>query len=164
MRHYPLKGLKKLDDYTFEITLKGEYPQFLFWLAMPFFSPIPWEADLILFSAGMADKNITLSWYPIGTGPFMLTQNNPNRRMVLEKNPNFREDYYPSVGSEEDKKLGYLDNAGKRLPLIDKAILLWKKNLFLVGINFCKAIMIFQRLVQTVLIRQSILISMVMPV
>jgi ABC-type transport system substrate-binding protein len=47
LRNYPLSGLKKLDDSTFEITLKGEYTQFLFWLAMPFFSPIPWEADFI---------------------------------------------------------------------------------------------------------------------
>lgn len=37
LRHYPLKGLKKLDDYSFEITLKGKYTQFLFWLAMSFF-------------------------------------------------------------------------------------------------------------------------------
>lgn len=40
LRDYPLKGLRKIDDYTFEITLKGEYAQFLFWLAMEFFSPI----------------------------------------------------------------------------------------------------------------------------
>ncbi|MBI2786854.1 MAG: peptide ABC transporter substrate-binding protein, partial [Legionella longbeachae] len=71
LRNYPLTGLKKLDDYTFEITLKGEYTQFLYWLAMSFFSPIPWEADLFYSQSGMADKNISLGWYPIGTGPFM---------------------------------------------------------------------------------------------
>lgn len=128
LRHYPLTGLKKIDDYTFEITLKGQYSQFLFWLAMPFFSPVPWEADLFYVQPGMSDKNLSLSWYPIGTGPFMLTKNNPNRSMVLEKNPNFHEEYFPSGGSETDIKRGYLANVGKRLPLIDKAVFTLEKE------------------------------------
>ena len=128
LRRYPLTGLKKLDDYTFEITLKGQYSQFLFWLAMPFFSPLPWEADLFYSQSGMSDKNISLGWYPIGTGPFMLTKNNPNRNMVLEKNPNVHEMYYPTNGAEDDKKLGYLTHAGARLPLIDKAIYTLEKE------------------------------------
>lgn len=126
--HYPLQGLKKLDDYTFEITLKGEYIQFLYWLAMDFFAPIPWEADLFYSQPGMENKNITLGWYPVGTGPFMLIENNPNRRMVLQKNPNFHEDYYPSAGSLGDKQKGYLEQAGKRLPLIDKAVYTLEKE------------------------------------
>ncbi|MBI2785599.1 MAG: peptide ABC transporter substrate-binding protein, partial [Legionella longbeachae] len=53
---------------------------------------------------------------------------NPNRSMVLQKNPNFRETYFPNTGSEADKILGYLANAGKRLPLIDKAIFTLEKE------------------------------------
>ncbi|MCL9682487.1 ABC transporter substrate-binding protein [Legionella maioricensis] len=128
LRNYPLKGIKKLDDYTVEITLKGQYSQFLYWMAMPFFSPVPWEVDLFYSQNGMEDKNITFGWYPIGTGPFMLTENNPNRRMILEKNPNYREVYFPLNASDEDKKTGYFDNAGKRLPLIDKAIFTLEKE------------------------------------
>lgn len=128
LRQYPLAGLKKIDDYTFEITLKGQYVQFLFWLAMPFFSPVPWEADVFYSQPGMSDKNISLGWYPIGTGPFMLTKNNPNRRMVLKKNPNFHEEYFPTNGSEEDRKRGYLDNVGRRLPLIERAVFTLEKE------------------------------------
>ncbi|TAL58769.1 MAG: peptide ABC transporter substrate-binding protein, partial [Legionella sp.] len=128
LRSYPLKGVQKIDDYTFEITLKGQYPQFLFWLAMPFFAPIPWEADLFYSQPGMADKNLSFDWYPIGTGPFMLTQNNPNRKMILEKNPNYREEYYPSSASAEDKKDGFLEFAGRRLPMIDKAVFILEKE------------------------------------
>lgn len=128
LRKYPLKGLKKLDDYSFEITLKGKYIQFLFWLAMSFFSPVPWETDYFYSQPGMLDNNITLSWFPVGTGPFMLVKNNPNRNMVLQKNPNFREEYYPSIGSDEDKRLGYLNNAGKRIPFIEKAIFTLEKE------------------------------------
>lgn len=76
----------------------------------------------------MADKNITLGWYPVGTGPFMSTKNNPTRRMVLEKNSNFRVVYPPVAGTDEDRQSGYLDNAGKRLPLIDKALFTLEKE------------------------------------
>ncbi|HAT6935115.1 TPA: peptide ABC transporter substrate-binding protein [Legionella pneumophila] len=128
LRKYPLKGVKKLDDYTFEITLKGQYTQFLFWLAMPFFAPVPWEADLFYSQKDMDDKNLSFGWYPIGTGPFMLTENNPNRSMILEKNPNFREVYFPVNGSDADRRAGYLTNQGRRLPLIDKAVYTLEKE------------------------------------
>lgn len=128
LRCYPLSGLKKLDNYTFEIILKGQYSQFLFWLAMPFFSPVPWEADVFYSQPGMSDKNLTLGWYPIGTGPFMLTKNNPNHSMVLEKNPNFHVQFFPETGSSKDIQAGYLHHAGQRLPLIDKAVFTLEKE------------------------------------
>ncbi|MFT6834248.1 MAG: oligopeptide transport system substrate-binding protein, partial [Francisellaceae bacterium] len=43
LREFNLEGVKLLSEYTYEITIKGKYPQFLYWLAMPFFSPMPWE-------------------------------------------------------------------------------------------------------------------------
>jgi ABC-type transport system substrate-binding protein len=36
---HPLPGVEKVDDYTFRVILKKKYPQFVYWLAMPFFSP-----------------------------------------------------------------------------------------------------------------------------
>ncbi len=125
LRRYPLKGVKKINDYTFEITLKGQYTQFLFWLAMPFFAPVPWEADLFYSQQDMDDKNLTFGWYPIGTGPFMLQENNPNRQMVLVKNPNYREVYFPEapVGYQQDPS-----HLQQRLPLIDKAVYVLEKE------------------------------------
>ena len=43
---YPLAGAEVVDRYTYRISIKGKYPQFIYWLAMPFFSPIPWEAEV----------------------------------------------------------------------------------------------------------------------
>lgn len=128
LRAYPMSGLRKINDYRYEITLKGQYQQFLFWLAMPFFSPVPWEADRFYSQAGMDDKNLTLDWYPVGTGPFMLSENNPNRRMVLDKNPNFRNELFPDSSNAHDRDAGYTANAGKPLPLIDKAIYVLEKE------------------------------------
>lgn len=128
LREYALEGLKKIDQYTFEITLKGEYPQFLFWLSMPFFSPIPWEADKFYSQRGMSDKNLSFDWYPIGTGPFMLKENNPNKRMVLSKNPNFRQEFFPTNFTDEDRQSGYVHDTGKVLPLIDEAVFTLEKE------------------------------------
>ena len=119
---HDLAGVKVIDDYTFEITLKEKYPQFRYWLSMSFFAPMPWEADYFYSQPGMEDKNITLDWYPVGTGPFMLTENNPNRRMVLVRNPNFRGEPYPEKGGAGDAKEGLLNDAGKSMPFIYKAI------------------------------------------
>jgi len=122
LNDYKLLGVSLVDKYTFEIVLKEKYPQFLYWLSMSFFSPMPWEADLFYSQEGLAEKNISLDWYPLGTGPFMLTENNPNRRMVLERNPNFRDELYPVDGEQADLNNGLLNDAGKKMPFIDKAI------------------------------------------
>ena len=76
----------------------------------------------------MKERNLTLDWYPVGTGPFMLTDNNPNRRMVLERNPNFRGETYPSEGEPGDAERGLLDDAGKPLPLLDQAVFSLEKE------------------------------------
>ncbi|GJM04594.1 MAG: ABC transporter substrate-binding protein [marine bacterium B5-7] len=122
LNEYELPGARVIDDTTFEITLKQKYPQFLYWLSMSFFAPMPWEADYFYSQEGMTDKNITLDWYPVGTGPFMLSENNPNLRMVLERNPNFRGETFPTEGESGDQESGLLDDAGKKMPFIDKAI------------------------------------------
>ncbi|AKH22122.1 peptide ABC transporter substrate-binding protein [Sedimenticola thiotaurini] len=122
LRTRPMAGVTQLDRYRFKIRLHGKYPQFTYWLAMTFFAPMPWEADLFYSQPGLDRRNINLNWYPIGTGPFMLTENNPNLRMVLSRNPNFHGESYPSEGEPEDHDNGMLADAGKPLPLVDKAV------------------------------------------
>ncbi|HSN24276.1 MAG TPA: ABC transporter substrate-binding protein, partial [Methylomicrobium sp.] len=98
LRALPMAGVEVLDRYRYRIRIKGKYPQFSYWLAMPFFAPMPWEADAFYGQPGFSEKNITLDWYPVGTGPFFLAENNPNRRMMLVKNPNFHIETYPVEG------------------------------------------------------------------
>lgn len=128
---FPLGGVTRIDRYAYRVRLIGKYPQFLYWLAMPFFAPIPREADRFYGQPGMAEKNLTLDWYPVGTGPFMLTENNPNSRMVLSRNPNFHGETYPcegeagegrGEGGKDDRAAGLLADCGKALPLIDQAV------------------------------------------
>ncbi|NOZ53709.1 MAG: ABC transporter substrate-binding protein [Gammaproteobacteria bacterium] len=122
LNKYELEGVEVVDRYTYRIKIQGKYPQFLYWLAMPFFAPIPPEADRFYSQAGMVKKNLTLDWYPVGTGPYMLTENNPNLQMILERNPNFRGEAYPSEGSADDRENGFLSDAGRALPFVDKVV------------------------------------------
>jgi len=128
LRKFPLQGAEVLDRYRYRIKIKGKYPQLLYWLAMPFFAPVPHEAALFYAQAGMQERNITLDWYPVGTGPYMLTVNNPNRQMVMEVNPNFHGELYPSRGMPGDREAGLLDDAGKPLPFIEKVVFSLEKE------------------------------------
>ena len=125
---FPLAGAEAIDAHTYRIRVKGKYPQFLYWLAMPFFAPIPREAEVFYSQPGMADRNFTLDWQPVGTGPFYLAENDPNRRMVLKKNPNFHGETYPADGDAADREAGLLNDAGKPLPLVDEAVFSLEKE------------------------------------
>lgn len=122
LRAHDMAGVEAFDRYGLRIRIKGVYPQFVYWLAMNFFAPVPWEVDRFYQLPGLAEKNITLDWFPMGTGPYMLVENNPNLRMVLEANPNFHGETYPTEGEGGDREAGMLDDAGRPLPLVARAV------------------------------------------
>ncbi|HYA39243.1 MAG TPA: ABC transporter substrate-binding protein [Candidatus Methylomirabilis sp.] len=128
LTRYPLPGVEQVDRYTYRVKIRGKYPQFLYWMAMPFFAPIAPEIDEFFSQPGMAEKNLTLDWYPVGSGAYMLTINNPNRQMVLERNPNYHEELYPAEGEAGDAAAGVLADARKRLPFIDKVVFSLEKE------------------------------------
>jgi len=122
LREFDMQGLRVEDKYTLVIRLKGKYPQFRYWLAMPFFAPMPWEADRFYSQPGLENRNISLNWYPIGSGAFMLAENNPNLRMVMVRNPNHHGETYPVTGEPEDVQGGLLRDAGQPIPFIERAV------------------------------------------
>jgi len=128
LTHFKLAGAEILDRYTYRIRVHGKYPQFVYWLAMPFFAPVPPESDRFYAQPGMARRNISLDWFPVGTGPYMLTVNNPNRQMVLERNPNYKSELYPVEGEPGDAQAGLLKDAGKPLPFVDKVVFSLEKE------------------------------------
>lgn len=122
LRQFPLEGVQRIDEHSFRIKVRGSYPQFVYWLAMPFFAPVPWEAEKFFSQPGMAEKNFTLDWWPVGTGAYMLSENDPNSRMVLERNPNYRGESYPAEGEPGDREKGLLADAGKTIPFVDRVV------------------------------------------
>ncbi len=119
LRKLELAGVKILNKNQLQITLNGKYEQFNYWLAMPFFAPIPWEVDQFFAQPGMSEHNLKLGWYPVGTGPYYLAENNPNQRMVLRENPFYRREYFPSYSDDpSDYGKGYLIDGGKKIPRV----------------------------------------------
>ena len=58
----------------------------------------------------------------------MIQENNPNRRMVMVRNPNFHGEQYPQEGEASDEKESLLTRSGDELPFIDKAIFILEKE------------------------------------
>lgn len=119
-RRWPLAGATVVDKYTYRIRLKGKYPQWSYWMALPFLAPLPWEADAFYAQSGMTDNGLSLNQWPVGSGPYMMIEFERDRRHVLARNPNFRGEPYPCEGMPEDRAAGLLDDCGKRMPFIDK--------------------------------------------
>ncbi len=129
LRSYEISGVKAVDRTTYRVRIRGKYPQFVYWLAMPFFAPMPWEADRFYSQRGMNEgRNLTLDWYPVGTGAYMLSENDPNARMVLDANPNFRGEAYPSEGEPGDAEAGLLADAGRRVPFVERVVFTREKE------------------------------------
>ena len=125
---YPMAGLEVVDAHTLTITIMGRYPQFVYWLAMHFFSPIAPEVDRFYHNPGFADRNLTLDWWPVGSGPYMMVRNDPNSEIVLERNPNYHSDYYPTEGAPGDREAGLLQDAGKPIPFVERAVFSLEKE------------------------------------
>ncbi len=121
-RQIPFEGATAVDDHTVRIRVVGKFPQFKYWLGMNFFAPIPWEAEAFYAQPGMAEHNLSLNYWPAGTGPYMATEYVENRRHTLVRNPNFRGEPYPCEGEPEDEANGLLEDCGKTMPFIDRIV------------------------------------------
>lgn len=142
----PLPGVEIVDTQTYRVILKRKYPQILYWMCMHFFCPIPQEALDFYEQPAMVDKQFSLMRCPVGTGPYFMRTFRPNALIVLERNPNYHDDVYPSEGAPGDREAGLLADAGRRLPFIDRQVLSMEKesipawNKFLQGYTDASAI------------------------
>ena len=111
----PIAGIEVPDRYTLRIRLEKTDYNFLYILAM---ANIGAQAREVVEKYG-AD----IGAHPVGTGPFRLAQWKRSSRIVLEKNPNFREEYYDAELPPESDVLGrqlHAEMKGKRLPQLDR--------------------------------------------
>ena len=111
----PIPGIEVLDRYTLRIRLEKPDYNFLYILAM---ANIGAQAREVVEKYG-AD----IGAHPVGTGPFRLKEWKRSSKIVLEKNPNFRETYYDAELPPESDVLGrrlHAEMKGKRLPQLDR--------------------------------------------
>jgi len=121
-RRWTLAGATAPERHLLRIRLKGKYPQWKYWMQMTFLAPVPWEADAFYAQPGLAERGITLDQWPVGTGPYMVTEFEKDRRIVMQRNPNYRGEPFPCDGMPEDAKAGMLADCGKKTPFVDRIV------------------------------------------
>ena len=110
-----IEGLRVLDRYTFQIRLEQPNPRFVYTLALA--NPLGAVAHEVVEAYG--DQIMA---HPVGTGPFRLAQWTRTSRIVLERNPTYREEIYdfetptnpPHLAAEVERL------RGKRVPFVDR--------------------------------------------
>jgi ABC-type transport system substrate-binding protein len=109
------EGLRALDRYSFRIVLAEPSPRFLYNLADGSFTGA--LAREVIEAYG--DK---VGEHPVGTGPYRLAQWKRSSRMLLAKNPNYREVLYDEQPPADDVRLQAIaaQFKGRRLPMIDE--------------------------------------------
>jgi ABC-type transport system substrate-binding protein len=110
-----VEGLRTLDRYTWQIRLKQPNYNFLYYLA--YCNLTCAVAREVVETYG--DRTFE---HPVGTGPFRLGFWKRSSKMILEKNPGYREEYYDATPSQDDKRGQEVlaANKGKRLPMVDR--------------------------------------------
>ncbi|WP_428420901.1 ABC transporter substrate-binding protein [Methylibium sp.] len=109
-----VEGLKALDRYTLRVKLRESRPRHLY----------GWASDVM----GAVAREVVEAYgdkimeHPVGTGPFRLTEWRRSSRMVLERNPRFREVFYDAQPNADDADGQALLQRfkGRRLPMVDR--------------------------------------------
>ena len=110
-----VEGLRALDRYTFRVRLGEPNPRFVYYLADGSFLGAVAREVVEAYGDGIMEK-------PVGTGPFRLAQWKRSSRMVLEKNPNYRDDFYDEEPPASDADAQDIARRlkGRKLPMIDR--------------------------------------------
>ena len=128
-----IEGIKALDSHTLQIKLIKPFPQFVYLFAIPNLAPTPREAvDYWLaglrgnpegpFAVSKREVEFDTAESTVGTGPYLLKTYKLKNKFVLIRNPDYRFDPYPSKADPQFVKMGFLKDAGKAMPFIDKMV------------------------------------------
>ncbi len=119
-----IRGVLTPDPLTLDVVLTEAYPQILYWFAMPFTTPVPWEA--VEYYDGR-DGRPPLADHPVGSGPYKVTEYEKQSIIAMDRNDNWYGirhpewkapgGIYPSEGEDGDPPELFRD-AGEPLPFI----------------------------------------------
>jgi len=111
----PVEGLALADRYTLRIRTEAGNPRFLYWLADPMLGAVAREV--------VEHYGANIMQHPVGTGAWKLGAWRRSSRIVLEKNPGFREVFYdeqPPADADPRLIAEAARLKGRRLPLVDR--------------------------------------------
>lgn len=106
----PMEGIEVVDDHTLRIHLTRPESNIIYYLAMNFVVPLPWE--LIAYHENKLDEIL------LGTGPYIY-RGLSDEYMEMERNPAYREDYYPTAGDRYANVTDLLASSREKIPFID---------------------------------------------
>lgn len=111
----PIEGIRALDRYTLQLKLEAPRPRLMEILAGT--SGAPGMAREVVEFYG--DKIIE---HPVGTGPFRLSEWRRSSRIVLERNPGYRQRLWDAQPGPDDLEGQAIAKQlrGRPLPLIDR--------------------------------------------
>jgi ABC-type transport system substrate-binding protein len=111
----PVEGLRALDRYTLQVRLRESRPRHLYsWAARDVLCAVAREV--------VEHYGDRIMDHPVGTGPFRLADWRRSSRIVLERNPTYRDDRYDAEPNADDVE-GQAVLArfkGRRLPMVDR--------------------------------------------
>jgi len=109
------EGLRTLDRYTFQVKLAEPSPRFYYWFAD---GAVTGAVAREVIEA-YPDRAME---HPVGTGPYRLASWKRSSLIVLERNPNYREDRYAAEAPADDPRSQAIAARykGQRLPMIDR--------------------------------------------
>ena len=110
-----IEGIRTLDRYTFQVRLAEASPRFY----ENFADARPFGGVAREVVEAYADE---IMGKPVGTGPFRLVQWKRSSRIVLARNPGFREEFYDAQPAVDDARAQAIlaRLKGRRLPMIDR--------------------------------------------
>ena len=110
----PVAGLRALDRYTLRVQLAEPNPRFSYTFTSPVTAAVAREV--------VEAYGDTIGAHPVGTGPYRLASWRRSSRIVLERNPSFREEVYDFAASADAPDLAeqVRNLRGRRLPLVDR--------------------------------------------
>jgi ABC-type transport system substrate-binding protein len=110
-----VEGLKVIDRYTFQVKTAEPRPRLL----LEFTDGSAWGAVAREVVEAYGDK---IMEHPVGTGPYKLSSWRRASRIVLEKNPAYREEFYNEEAPADDPlaQAAVARLKGRRLPMIDR--------------------------------------------
>src|SRR5690349_474382 len=108
-----IEGLQTLDRYTLRIRFKDPNYAFPWWLTTSNFAAVAREVV-----ERYQDEAHRVMEHPVGSGPYRLKSWTRGQRIVLEANPQYRDDPYPAPGADPHDAAIAKGLTGRKLPLV----------------------------------------------
>ncbi len=109
----PVRGIETPGSHTLVLRLKAPDYNLSYIMAMPATAAVAREV--------VAHYGNAFAEHPVGTGPYKLKEWRRSSRIILTRNPDYREEYFSTIANTDPRDIAIAKHLhGKRLPLIDQ--------------------------------------------